>query len=395
MSKRSGHNSPHDFVAEVAKTFGELQSKTETLREFRYGKWRWARVQRLLLLLWACCCASSGLSPLQAQTAGTTADTTANTDEPPAATQLDSIEQPEMATAPVIELEGAILKTIDATTLAAQVAGPLRELLVKEGDIVKANQALGKINDDALRLELEQLKTQVAVAQKKQVNDIDQRLAEKSMQVAHTEYERALHANARVPGTYPINEIDRLKLLVDRTELEVERAKYDQELAAFEVTLAQGNYRQTYERFLRHQLAAPAAGVVVSVEKRAGEWVEPGTDLLRIVRIDQLRVEGFISSDEANPQLVGRSARIAIADQSASAPAESHTWLGRVVFVSPDVNPVNSQVRVFIEVDNPNGVLRPGLRVQARIEGPIEDSVTHRSEQNGEQQHEPQVAEER
>lgn len=371
MSKQTVHNTQHGAGVQARQVAHAPRQSTAS-----------AYPQRFLLLCVSfsvCVWSSSALSLLQAQTT----DAIAEPIEQQTATPLGSIEQPKLAAAGAIELKGAILKTIDATSLAAQVAGPLRELLVKEGDIVKANQALGKINDDALRLELEQLKTQIAVARKKHANDIDERLAEKSLQVAHTEYERALNANARVPGTYPVNEIDRLRLLADRTQLEVERAKYEQELAAFEVTLAQGNYRQTYERYSRHQLAAPAAGVVVSVEKRAGEWVEPGTDLLRIVRIDQLRVEGFISADEASPQLVGRSARIAMADKQASKSADSQDWLGRVVFVSPDVNPVNSQVRVFIEVDNPDGVLRPGLRVNARIEGPIDDpvddSVAHRS----------------
>ncbi|MCA9156957.1 MAG: efflux RND transporter periplasmic adaptor subunit [Planctomycetales bacterium] len=382
MSKRMVQNPPHDTGVHVRQAAHDPRQLASSV------------YPQHILLLCACAClwSSNALAPLQAQTSGINAEPV----EQQQATPLESTEQPTMTAVPGIELEGAILKTIDATSLAAQVAGPLRELLVKEGDIVKANQALGKINDDALRLELEQLKTQITVAQKKQANDIDERLAEKSLQVARTEYERAMNANARVPGTYPINEIDRLKLLADRTQLEVERAKYEQELAAFEVTLAQGSYRQTYERFLRHQLAAPAAGVVVSVEKRAGEWVEPGTDLLRIVRIDQLRVEGFISSEEASPQLVGRSARITMADKHVSKTADSQNWQGKVVFVSPDVNPVNSQVRVFIEVDNPNGVLRPGLRVQARIEGPVdgpaEDSVAHRSPPNAEH-HEPQVVE--
>lgn len=380
MSKRTIHNPSHVAGIHARQAYHDHRQLALL-----------AHIQRFLLLC-ACFWSSSTLSPLQAQTT----DTITEPIEQQVASPLDSIEQPKMSEAPAIELDGAILKTIDATTLAAQVAGPLRELQVKEGDIVKANQALGKINDDALRLELEQLKTQIAVAQKRQANDIDERLAEKSLQVAHTEYERALNANARVPGTYPINEIDRLKLVADRTELEVERAKYEQELAAFEVTLAQGNYRQTYERYLRHQLAAPAAGVVVSVEKRAGEWVEPGTDLLRIVRIDQLRVEGFISADQASLRLVGRSARIAMADKQASGTADSQNWQGRVVFVSPDVNPVNSQVRVFIEVDNPDGVLRPGLRVQARIDEPAqgstEENTSYRSASDVEH-HKPQVVE--
>ncbi len=270
---------------------------------------------------------------------------------------------PTLSPANSIELQGAILKTIDATTLAAQVAGPIKELLVKEGDIVASNQALGSIYDEAMKLELEQLKTQLAVAQKKHSNNINQRLAEKSLQVASTEYQRALGANARVADTYPINEIDRLKLIADRALLEVERAAYEQELAAFDVTLAKGSYRQAYERYTRHQLLAPAAGVIVSVEKRVGEWVEPGTDLLRIVRIDQLRVEGFIPADRAYPLLVGQPARIALAGEN-----QEVWWPGKVVFVSPDANPVNSQVRVFLELDNSNGALRPGLRVRATIE---------------------------
>ena len=291
-----------------------------------------------------------------------------------AATQ-QTLDQP-------LELQGAILKTIEATTLAAAMPGPLRELSAREGDVVQIGQAMGKIYDEPLKLELMQLKTQVALAQKKQANDINQRLAHKGLQVANNEYQRAQSANARVPDTYPINEIDRLKLIADQAQLEVERAQYEQELAALEVTLAQGSYRQCYERYMRHQLQAPASGVVVAVERRAGEWVEPGTELLRIVRIDPLRVEGFLAAEQTVENLVGRTAVIGLvtpsslsfasataASASAPAPATTNAPLleGRVVFVSPDANPVNSQVRVFIEVANPEGQLRPGMRVNARI----------------------------
>ncbi len=262
-----------------------------------------------------------------------------------------------------IKVDSAILKTIEATTLAAEVPGTIRDLQVKEGDEVKAGQNLGNVKDEAVRLELAQLKTQIEIARKKQANDINRRLAEKGQQVANNEYQRALNANDRVPDTYPINEIDRLKLVTDQAQLELERARHEQEIAAFEVTLALGNYRKSYELYTRHQIVAPVAGVVVSVEKRTGEWVEPGTDLLRIVRIDPLRVEGFVAAADLDDDLVGRTAKVQLAEGSNQASIE-----GRVVFVSPDVNPANSQVRVFIEVDNAGGKLRPGLRVNAQIE---------------------------
>ncbi|MCA9182644.1 MAG: biotin/lipoyl-binding protein, partial [Planctomycetales bacterium] len=168
MSKRMVQNPPHDTGVHVRQAAHDPRQLASSV------------YPQHILLLCACAClwSSNALAPLQAQTSGINAEPV----EQQQATPLESTEQPTMTAVPGIELEGAILKTIDATSLAAQVAGPLRELLVKEGDIVKANQALGKINDDALRLELEQLKTQITVAQKKQANDIDERLAEKSLQ---------------------------------------------------------------------------------------------------------------------------------------------------------------------------------------------------------------------
>jgi multidrug efflux pump subunit AcrA (membrane-fusion protein) len=47
------------------------------------------------------------------------------------------------------------------------------------------------------------------------------------------------------------------------------------------------------------------------------------------------------------------------------------------VFVSPEVDPVNGQVRVLAEVDNPDGVLRPGLRATMTI-GPRPATATRR-----------------
>jgi len=40
---------------------------------------------------------------------------------------------------------------------------------------------------------------------------------------------------------------------------------------------------------------------------------------------------------------------------------------GKVSFISPVANPVNGQVRVFLEIDNSKGELRPGVNVTAEI----------------------------
>lgn len=261
-----------------------------------------------------------------------------------------------------IEIQGAILKTIESTELAAHVAGVVQALDVHEGDSVEIGQSLGRLQDESVKLKLEQLKSQVEMLKEKQSNDIDQRLAEKGKAVAENEYQRALNANARVPDTYPRNEMDRLKLVADEAGLELERATYLRGMVKYDVESAISEYKQTYELFKRHQITAPMNGIVVSVEKRAGEWVEPGAALLKIVRIDRLRVEGFVRIEQSLGELVGRSAKVQVETGE-----QTHAFDGTVTFVSPDANPVNSQVRVFLEVDNSERKIRPGLRVTAVI----------------------------
>jgi macrolide-specific efflux system membrane fusion protein len=46
---------------------------------------------------------------------------------------------------------------------------------------------------------------------------------------------------------------------------------------------------------------------------------------------------------------------------------KQEAFFGQVVFVSPEIDPVNGQVRVLIEIDNPELTLRPGTRATAVI----------------------------
>lgn len=265
----------------------------------------------------------------------------------------------------MLVVEGAILKTIDATSVSAQVAGVIDKLVVKEGLFVQEGKELGRIRDSAVRIQAEKAKTALDIAKKKQTNDIDVRLAAKNKAVADNEYQRAIAANQLVRDTYPINELDRLKLISDRSGLELERASYLQGMAALESSLSELDYKQSLELMQRHRIIAPSHGVVVAVEKRKGEWVEPGTVLFKTVQIDVLRIEGFLNAADATPDLIGCKAQMSLSEGTSES-----TMSAVLVFLSPEVNPLNSQVRVYFEVDNKDGRLRPGLRPKIVITKP-------------------------
>ncbi len=43
-------------------------------------------------------------------------------------------------------------------------------------------------------------------------------------------------------------------------------------------------------------------------------------------------------------------------------------FAGHIVFVNPEIDPLNSQVRVWAEVENPDLKLRPGMQATLTIE---------------------------
>jgi multidrug efflux pump subunit AcrA (membrane-fusion protein) len=254
-------------------------------------------------------------------------------------------------------VDGAILKTIESISVSAQVAGVVSSVVVKEGSRVKTGTEIARIQDATVRLQAEKAKLNVDTATKKKSNNIDQRLALKSKAVAENEYLRAIQANSQVKGSYSINEIERLKLVFDRTVLEIERADYVHSMIESELSLADLEFRQSLDLLQRHRIYAPCDGVVVAVDKRVGEWVEPGTVLLKIIQTNQLRIEGFLNAKDATPNLLGSKATVKV--ESGGKMVET---VAELVFISPDANPLNSEVRVFLEVDNHQGLLRPGLR---------------------------------
>src|SRR5690606_16597676 len=95
---------------------------------------------------------------------------------------------------------------------------------------------------------------------------------------------------------------------------------------------------------------APLDAVVVEIKRRPGEWVEPGQSVARLIRVDKLRAEAFVAATAVSHSLKG--APVAFTVDLPDAKGASFT--GAVVFVDPEIDPVNGQARVWAEIDNPD-----------------------------------------
>lgn len=263
-----------------------------------------------------------------------------------------------------------ILKTVDSTAIPVEVEGIIAELNVREGDPISKDQVLGSLKETQVNAMLLQLRAKVAMAHKKSNNDLRVQLAMNNHAVASNEYERALRANDRVSNTYPRNEIDRLRLVADQTKLEIQQAEHDMELALLELEVVEAELKQAQDLLDRHFLRSPVDGIVVSVAKRKGEWADLGEEVLRIVQLSRLRVEGFLPAEVANFQLQGASAKLTVLN-------DKRQFTGEVVFISPELNPVDGSVRIFVDVDNSELLLRPGLKLEVLVQPKHEPANSH------------------
>jgi macrolide-specific efflux system membrane fusion protein len=121
----------------------------------------------------------------------------------------------------------------------------------------------------------------------------------------------------------------------------------------------------------QRRIIAPIGGIVTQVNRQRGEWVQPGQPIVRILRLDQVRAEGLASAHEVDGQLLGRPVKLTV--ELGQKPVE---FSGKVVFVSPEVDPVNGQVRVWAEIDNRELKLRPGQHGSLTIEEAPSPSAT-------------------
>ncbi|MEX0977426.1 MAG: HlyD family efflux transporter periplasmic adaptor subunit, partial [Pirellulales bacterium] len=159
------------------------------------------------------------------------------------------------------------------------------------------------------------------------------------------------------------SELDQLRLIAERTVLEIEQAELEQVVASTARELKENDVQTAEHAIAQRRITAPLAGFVAEVHRHGGEWVEPGQTILRMLRLDRLRAEGLVGAEGVRGDLLGRPVRLTVkqGDQAAQ-------YAGKIVFVSPEIDAVNGQVRVWAEIENRDLQLRPGLHGSMVIE---------------------------
>jgi macrolide-specific efflux system membrane fusion protein len=275
-----------------------------------------------------------------------------------------------------VGVEHCVVSQIDDAKLPAQEAGMLVELAVKEGDLVKEGDVLGKIDDTDALDRKRAADYELNVAKEKATNDALVRLQAKLIELYKAEYEQSLAINKRSPGTISESELRVQRVRWEKAVLDAVVEDMNFKIAGLEQQVAEVKVETVENELERRVLKAPYDGVVVQIFTKRSEWVREGDPVLWLVRMDRLRVEGFVNADEVAPHEV-YGAAVEITVDLVGETVE--TIGGTISFVSPIVES-NGDYRVWAEVDNPEGqgtypwLMRPGIEadmVIKRQQGPV------------------------
>jgi multidrug efflux pump subunit AcrA (membrane-fusion protein) len=279
------------------------------------------------------------------------------------------VSLPATAQSPVrtVKLDDCIVSLHDQALIPAQQAGVLVSLMVREGETVSAGQLLGQIDSSQQKLKHNLAEIERQGAADKAKEDIDIRFSQASAAVAETEYQQSLDANRRLNNTIPQPEVRRLKLAAHKTNLQIEKAVSDQHAAELALATRQAEVKLAANEYEKCQITSPIPGEIIERMRRPGEWVNPGEAIARVVRLDVLRVEGFLSTAEHSPIAVkGSPVSVSVALEE----GRTEEFTGQITFVSPIVQ-AGGHYRVWAEVRNrqtkEHWVLQPGMTAQMTI----------------------------
>lgn len=262
---------------------------------------------------------------------------------------------------------------IDDVQIPAGQAGILKSLsledgtLVEEGVEVAIGTLLGKLDDKdaAARHEAAVLDHRVAQAEE-QKSLVAITAAKKTADVARAEYDESIEVNSRIKDAIPQTQIRRQKLTEERAVAEAKVAESDSETAKLTVDLRGAQLKVANINLERHEIRSELAGEIVQVYRDVGEWVNPGDPILRVVRLDTLRVDGYLQLSQYD--------RARVADQPVLVQIVLQGKLtefeGKISYVSPLVD-TNGEYRVWCDIKNQRinnqWVILPGMEATMRI----------------------------
>ncbi|MES2831450.1 MAG: efflux RND transporter periplasmic adaptor subunit [Pseudomonadota bacterium] len=230
----------------------------------------------------------------------------------------------------ILPLSGTLRASRQAS-VKARVGGEVREVLVREGEAVQAGQILVKIDATEYLARAAQARGALAAAR-----------AQLDIATTSRNNNRALIEK----GFISKNAFENAA-----SQLDIAQANVDSAKATLDV--AQKSVSDTTVR-------APIAGLASNRVIEPGEKVSPDAPLLDIVDLRRMEMQAAVPTNEIQRIAVGQEVRVGVGGVTTP-------FVGNVARIDPSTQAGSRSIVVYVEINNPQTILRAGMFGEGRL----------------------------
>jgi multidrug efflux pump subunit AcrA (membrane-fusion protein) len=275
----------------------------------------------------------------------------------------------------------AVLFPFNQANVTPKISAPVRRVLVNRGDHVKVGQVLAELETGDLAASAEESKHQYEQAQAayqtltgatvpedrvKAQSDVQS--GQQALEAAKKLYENRVALQRE--GALAQKLVDDAKVAMVQAQSQYDNAQRHLEAlnqvsqreairgAEAQMNAAKSHFDSAAVQVSYGQIRSPITGVISDRSVYPGEVASSGAPIVSIVDISQVVARANVPVSEASSIRVGRPARVGGPDGDLA---------GKVIVVSPAVDPNTTTVEVWVQVPNPGERLKPGGTVRVAI----------------------------
>ena len=231
--------------------------------------------------------------------------------------------------------------------VAAQRGGVVTEIFVEPGTRVRKGQLLAKLDDRQAVADLEAARAKTASTEADLNNwKAEAKVLESDLQRARKMWDAKLITQEQF----------------EHAQFKAEADQWDVKRVEQLLINARDTQRSLELELEKTQITAPFDGIVARRYVRVGQTVARDERLVWVTATGPLRVRFTLPSRFLNQLKVGQRVAITIADGN---PALEHP--GRVIQMSPVVDPASSTIEVLAELTGATPDLRPGMQADVHL----------------------------
>ncbi|MBT5470543.1 MAG: HlyD family efflux transporter periplasmic adaptor subunit [Nitrospina sp.] len=282
-------------------------------------------------------------------------------------------------------------------TITSEIRGKVARIAVEEGMNIKAGDLVAQIDPREYELTLERLRADLSASQKeykkaqgglrqedKDRLDAQTRAAQSSLDLAKIEMERteklveqkvlaqsaldsAQDKLRQAKESLIASQAEKSASMKSRTEdiekLESEMHSIRKQVAVAELNLSKVN------------IVAPFEGVIIAKEIERGAIADPGTAIVRMIGSSRLKAVLEVPQSYRNKLKKINAAKFFAKELGLKFKYKNN--LARLVRVIPDANIYSGNIKVQIDLPDPNPAMFPGLTLESTLSFGVRKNVLH------------------